>query len=238
MNRTAPNGRVLGIDIIPAKPPKGASAIQGNFLSPAVQEEVKRFLRDPNRGRPRQQRFFADDDGDSDGDGIVATAGAERLTDEELEERGLTEEELELTERGYIDMERHASADDAGHGAAATAATAAAASGRGAARWSSRQRTAAVAAAEDEAEGRTVDVVLSDMSEPWPQNVGPWNRSLSEPYYRMMNTSGINFRDHAGSMVRCALLCLRQPLRSYTLARSTCLPPLIITSAHIPLLFC
>lgn len=46
-----------------------------------------------------------------------------------------------------------------------------------------------------------VDVVLSDMSAPWEQTEGFWKRSLSDPYYRMMNTSGINFRDHAGSMV-------------------------------------
>lgn len=48
---------------------------------------------------------------------------------------------------------------------------------------------------------RTVDVVLSDMSAPWVQVRGFSNRSLSNPYHRMMNTSGINFRDHAGSMV-------------------------------------
>ena len=49
---------------------------------------------------------------------------------------------------------------------------------------------------------RTVDVVLSDMSAPFDQTTGFWKRSLSDPYYRMMNTSGINFKDHAGSMVR------------------------------------
>ena len=53
----------------------------------------------------------------------------------------------------------------------------------------------------DEASGRTVDVVLSDMSAPFDQTTGFWKRSLSDPYYRMMNTSGINFKDHAGSMV-------------------------------------
>ena len=53
---------------------------------------------------------------------------------------------------------------------------------------------------DPEREVRVVDVVLSDMSEPWAQ-VQSWKRSLSDPYYRMMNTSGINFRDHSGSMV-------------------------------------
>ncbi|KAL8871562.1 MAG: hypothetical protein Q9174_002634 [Haloplaca sp. 1 TL-2023] len=52
-------------------------------------------------------------------------------------------------------------------------------------------------------EERLVDVVLSDMSAPWEQTNGFWKRSLSDPYYRMMNTSGINFRDHAGSMDLC-----------------------------------
>ena len=51
------------------------------------------------------------------------------------------------------------------------------------------------------AEKRMVDVVLSDMSEPWEQTDGFYKRSLSNPYFRMMNTSGVAFRDHAGSMV-------------------------------------
>jgi 21S rRNA (uridine2791-2'-O)-methyltransferase len=49
--------------------------------------------------------------------------------------------------------------------------------------------------------GKMVDVVLSDMSAPWEQTTGFWKKSLSGPYNRMMNTSGINFKDHAGSMV-------------------------------------
>ena len=48
---------------------------------------------------------------------------------------------------------------------------------------------------------RLVDVILSDMSAPWDQTSGFWKRSLSNPYHRMMNTSGNNFRDHVGSMV-------------------------------------
>lgn len=50
--------------------------------------------------------------------------------------------------------------------------------------------------------GKMVDVVLSDMSAPWEQTTGFWKRTLSDPYIRMMNTSGINFKDHVGSMVR------------------------------------
>lgn len=54
----------------------------------------------------------------------------------------------------------------------------------------------------DSIEEKRVDVILSDMCEPWAQTDGFYKRSLSDPYYRMMNTSGMNFRDHAGSMVR------------------------------------
>lgn len=39
------------------------------------------------------------------------------------------------------------------------------------------------------------------MSEPWEQTSGFNLNSLSNPYHRLMNTSGIAFRDHAGSMV-------------------------------------
>lgn len=54
----------------------------------------------------------------------------------------------------------------------------------------------------DAEEGRVVNVVLSDMSEPWPLVGATWTKSVSNPYRRMMNTSGMPFRDHAGSMVR------------------------------------
>lgn len=53
----------------------------------------------------------------------------------------------------------------------------------------------------DVAAGRVVDVVLSDMSAPWEQTNSLWVRSVSNPWNRMMNTSGMPFRDHAGSMV-------------------------------------
>lgn len=44
-------------------------------------------------------------------------------------------------------------------------------------------------------------VVLSDMSAPWEQTTGFSVNTLSNPYRRLMNTSGMAFRDHAGSMV-------------------------------------
>ena len=147
---TKPHGRVVGVDIIPAQPPRGVSTIQGNFLSPDVQHELRTFLRDPDRGRVRHKDIFASS-----------------------EQEPMTQDVLDEIEKGYIDQEKENVAQDAEF------------------------------EAEDDADGeRGVDVVLSDMWEPWEQTSGFWKRTLTEPYVRMMNTSGNNFRDHAGSMVR------------------------------------
>lgn len=116
--RTQPNGRVLGVDIIPAQPPKGVSTIQGNFLAPDIQAYVREFLRDPCRGRLRSP-------GSCDGDEHNITTSSSTA--------GLEQN------RECIGQ-------------------------------------------NDAVSERTVDVVLSDM---------------------MMNTSGVNFRDHAGSMDLC-----------------------------------
>ncbi|KAI9642973.1 2' O-ribose methyltransferase [Ciborinia camelliae] len=130
VERTKPCGRIIGIDIIPAQPPKGVSTIQGNFLSRSVQESVKQFLLDPDRGRPR---------------------------------KGIVEDDAEdiKEEPSYVELERHA--DDAPDVEALG-------------RKGTRAR-------EEQEQGKMVDVVLSDM---------------------MMNTTGIKFSDHAGSMDLCA----------------------------------
>ncbi|EGE85345.1 23S rRNA (-2'-O)-methyltransferase, variant [Blastomyces gilchristii SLH14081] len=133
---TQPNGRVVGVDIIPAQPPKGVSTIQGNFLSPQIQAYVQEFLRNPNRGRAQSLNHFDD-----------ADPRSQPQADSEVEET-----------EGYIDRERSASLHiaqvDGGN-----------------------EDIPDIAVAD-----KTVDVVLSDM---------------------MMNTSGMSFRDHAGSMDLC-----------------------------------
>ncbi|KAE8556326.1 hypothetical protein EYB25_001027 [Talaromyces marneffei] len=123
VTRTKPNGRVLGVDIIPAQPPKGVSTIQGNFLSPNIQEYVLEFVRDPDRGRPRLPAPPVDEAEHltADNDATILRESSAAGNDKGKEENGKQKE-------------------------------------------------------------RTVDVVLSDM---------------------MMNTSGIAFRDHAGSMDLC-----------------------------------
>ena len=149
---------MLGIDIIPAQPPKGVSTIQGNFLSPAVQEEVKKFLRESDRGRTKKHVSFFSDDGDD----------------------SMSDEDLEQSSRPYIEPGIKAEAPTSDDG---------------------KNATCSKTGSENPSKGRIVDAVLSDMSEPWAQTNGFWKRSLSDPYYRMMNTSGASFRDHAGSIV-------------------------------------
>ncbi|RQM05584.1 hypothetical protein DH86_00001603, partial [Scytalidium sp. 3C] len=138
VERTKPSGRIIGIDIIPAQPPKGVSTIQGNFLSPAVQDEVKRFLSDPNRGRPKQQL----------------------VTSTPTTPTGSGQLDVLVDNESYVDHERHLDGE-------ALRNPAGDALGNG----------------STQDKGKMVDVVLSDM---------------------MMNTSGINFKDHAGSMDLCA----------------------------------
>ena len=48
--KTAPGGRVLGIDMIPASAPPGSSVMQANFLSQATQTSIKTFFADKGLG--------------------------------------------------------------------------------------------------------------------------------------------------------------------------------------------
>jgi 21S rRNA (uridine2791-2'-O)-methyltransferase len=61
VQKTKPDGRVVGLDILPCRPPPGASAIQGNFLSAGVQEELKRMLI-AGVGKRVKKHVFADED--------------------------------------------------------------------------------------------------------------------------------------------------------------------------------
>ncbi|KAH7551530.1 hypothetical protein BM1_09846 [Bipolaris maydis] len=170
VNRTSPDGRVIGIDLIPAQPPRGVSTIQGDFLSPIIQDQVRAYVRDTDLGRPRRQ---------------VSSSTSE----------GLTEEELDEMQRGYIEIERQTHLDGTDPEAIGRPPKDRDGDKPISTNLSLQER--------DKQRGRTVDVVLSDMSEPWDQTTGFYKKSLSDPYIRMMNTSGNAFRDHTGSMDLC-----------------------------------
>lgn len=44
LDRTGPNGVILGVDILPCAPPRGVSAIQGNILSKKTHELIRLFF--------------------------------------------------------------------------------------------------------------------------------------------------------------------------------------------------
>lgn len=158
LDMVTPRGRILGVDIIPAQPPRGASTIQGNFTCPGVQASIRQFLSDPERGRlPHDSQIF------HDGEAAV----------QDVQEAG----------RGYIERERMLGGEAHGEGHA------------------------------------TVDVLLSDMCEPWPIE-GLWKPTLRTPY-RMMNTSGIRMRDHAGSIVGFAFWGLFLGILIFAFGRGT-----------------
>ncbi len=90
VERTKPSGRVVGIDLIPAQPPKGVSAIQGNFLSPHVHALVKQFLVDAD-ARQEGRREVAEE---RDEDGVYED-------NQELEA-----DDQFIDRPSYIDMER------------------------------------------------------------------------------------------------------------------------------------
>ncbi|KAI5299044.1 2' O-ribose methyltransferase [Ascosphaera pollenicola] len=149
---TKPNGRVIGVDIIPAQPPRGVSTIQGNFLLPQIQAYVREYLRNPDRGRCRPSNTFQDEEG------YLARERQATLDEERYEEKhGKGEDVMKNSADGPVLHQGEC----------------------------------------------TVDVVLSDMWEPWPLTGSSWKRSFSNPFHRMMNTSGNKFRDHAGSMDLC-----------------------------------
>ncbi|CAN9475741.1 unnamed protein product [Alternaria alternata] len=133
-------------------------------------DEVRAYVRDPELGRLRRQ--------------VSAKA-----------DEGVTEEELDDMERGYIDIERQAHLDGAELEPIGRLAEGSDADQEDLSRLSLKER--------DARQGKAVDVVLSDMSEPWDQTAGFYKKSLSDPYSRLMNTSGNAFRDHAGSMDLC-----------------------------------
>ncbi|OTA05384.1 hypothetical protein A9Z42_0060760 [Trichoderma parareesei] len=91
------------------------------------------------------------------------------------EDEDLLSEDTIIDQPSYIDRERH-SAGSAGPRAGSTT---------------------------DSDSKYSVDVVLSDMSEPWDQVSRSSSSTLSNPYDRLMNTSGNRSRDHAGSMDLC-----------------------------------
>lgn len=200
---THPNGRVIGIDLLPAQPPKGVSSIQGNFLSLGVQASIRRYLSDPDRGRARLPQSFSEKtDTPYLREYPKSTEGATEAA--ELLEEKIDPPILQLDDTassGYIAQERRDSLHDEEEEAQAAAEAAAATATANNLKVKDRSKMT-----QKEKEMNTVDVVLSDMWEPWPLTSGFHMNTVLTPWMfskRLMNTSGVAVRDHAGSMELC-----------------------------------
>ena len=173
---------MVGIDVIPAQPPRGVSALQGDFLSEGVQGLVREFVREWRSGEGEE----------------VGGGGEE----EEEEVRSVVERTKGHPAAGAEDGRGEVSATSDG-AEAETEALPAAPVEKKTPKKAKKQSQVAL----DLQQGRVVDVVLSDMCAPFPGlELSSWINSINRPYRRMMNTSGNPFRDHAGSIVRCAEL--------------------------------
>ncbi|KAH7630311.1 ribosomal RNA methyltransferase FtsJ domain-containing protein [Sordaria sp. MPI-SDFR-AT-0083] len=326
LDLTKPDGKVVGIDIIPAQPPRGVSAIQGNFLSEGVRGLVKGWLREEEgrkvgeqlreMARREQQRLEEKERLErerleaEEREAREREAEERRVREEEEERRewGLDQTEteteevvnqgegklnqkndydeemveemdrMEITDRwqeellyrqrheepntwevealrrqrerqeqrdaekqvvvddrpSYIELERMAvleaqvmqqhqseevmeqkqereqGQEDSGNKAATTTDADADAERKSDSEEGfeeleehEEQQPQRPKKKKQNEQMRLVDVVLSDMSEPWPQTSSFSIKTLSNPYNRMMNTSGISFKDHAGSMDLC-----------------------------------
>ena len=64
VERTRPHGRTIGIDLIPAQPPRGVATFQGDFLSPSVQEMVKNYISESSKRQPPPVQEEDDDEGE------------------------------------------------------------------------------------------------------------------------------------------------------------------------------
>lgn len=176
-NRVGESGRVVGIDVIPAQPPRGVSALQGDFLSEGVQGLVREFVREWKSGE-------VEDIEDGEGRSVVERARGSG--------GAATGEEGEGGHTLAKSVEAEAGAETEPLPAASPVE-----------RKTPKKAKKLSPAALDLQQGRVVDVVLSDMCAPFPGlELSSWINSVNRPYRRMMNTSGNPFRDHAGSIVR------------------------------------
>lgn len=156
-------------------------------MSPSIQAEVRAYVLDPERGRPRKDMPFHSPEADEEDDAISAQLTADTGSHDAAEEEDASSEDPD-----YIDMS-HSSGIEPDALKTAAEENKEPPDRKELEKLSRRKR--------EQAMGRVVDVVLSDMSEPWDQTTGFGKRSISDAYLRMMNTSGNSFRDHAGSMV-------------------------------------
>lgn len=107
IERTRPHGVVVGIDLIPAQPPRGVTSIQGDFLSPQVRKLVRDVVVEQVR-RKKQERAL-----ERRFDGMIRGKGGEESGAEAASDDGEDGEKGEVVQDrpSYIDLEKAAALD-------------------------------------------------------------------------------------------------------------------------------
>lgn len=198
---SSPDSRILGVDILPCKPPEGVLLLQANILSRKTHDlireffvrndEIMRNLR--NRSEIKKKVIVdelkknylnvSDSEPVSSNSDVLKLSANSDLADSKTEV-GQFENETSsdiladvsmenINESNYID-----------------------------------KNTEPLSTLTDKF---VVDIVLSDMYEPFPQVTGFWNNTTNTAYYRMANTTGLKAKDHMLSMDLCEaglILCL------------------------------
>lgn len=120
VDRVGPSGTVVGIDLLPARPPKGVSTFQGDFLDPRIQKMVKDFLLEEKERKKAEARMMADyevgeEEGEEEGKAVAAMDG--EGVDGNREGEGQVEggrggegdnRDVVIQKKSYIDSEREA----------------------------------------------------------------------------------------------------------------------------------
>ncbi|KAH6613747.1 FtsJ-like methyltransferase-domain-containing protein [Chaetomium sp. MPI-SDFR-AT-0129] len=150
-DRTKPNGTVIGIDILPAQPPKGVTSIQGNFLDPGVQQLVKQVLLEGEQKRAlerAERKRRAKEAGVAAGEGVE---GEEEAGDDFADRPS------------YIDLERKAAQEILAASGSEGQHSGSSALAESASEEADGEQENAPSKEDKKPNLRVVDIVLSDM---------------------------------------------------------------------------
>lgn len=173
IERSPHGSKILGVDILPYQPPKGASSIQGNILSKGTHKLVRDFFILSELEKTKQ--IFEDVE-------IISTADSKPdfLLNSDSEHtiepaKSVLEQEVEINQLYESEISKN---DKNGN-------------------------TGKLSENAKLFKDYPVDVVLSDMYVPFPKDYSYNSALTNNPYFRMANTTGLAFRDHAMSMDLC-----------------------------------
>lgn len=168
LSHVGPRGRVLGIDILPATPPRGVAAMQANFMSKRTHLAILQYLSDTDKGRAVPL--------DAPEEVAEASPGV-NINMASPQKASVPVSEPILDPESYIDLEKRVTDENAIY------------------------NEADIIKEIDKTKPKLINVVLSDMCEPFPLSGQYYKTHLTAPHFRMSNTTGLKVADHGASIV-------------------------------------